>query len=131
MAHRHIDLGPLSRRAQREARTPQHRRASARLDSRHHLEELRTTGRSTGTTATAKPDGCHDPRTGRPLDGAHEALETLSERDLQRELTIAALASSRHDRFQRLLAERERRRPKSAPWWKRALLSIAIATDQD
>lgn len=73
----------------------------------------------------------HDPHTGRPLHGEDEAVETLSELELQRELTIAALTTSRNDRFERLLAEQKRRRPRPRPRWKRMLLSFATPTDGD
>ena len=39
----------------------------------------------------------------------HEALACLSDRDLNRELEIAALSKSRRERFELLLAERARR----------------------
>ncbi len=53
-----------------------------------------------------------DARTGRPLDGKIEAISSLSDRELEREMTIAALTSKRADRFEALLAEHRRRRPR-------------------
>jgi hypothetical protein len=50
-----------------------------------------------------------DNRTGRPLVGGHEAIESLSDADLEREITIAALEHVRVRRFEALLAERRRR----------------------
>ncbi len=52
----------------------------------------------------------HDVRTGRPLDGSREAVETLTDWELEREMTIAALTSQRSYRFESLLVERRRRR---------------------
>jgi hypothetical protein len=52
-----------------------------------------------------------DVRTGRPLDGEVEAISSLSDSELEREMTIAALASRRADRFEALLAEHRRRSP--------------------
>jgi hypothetical protein len=46
-----------------------------------------------------------DPRTGRPLD----SVGTLTDAELEQELTIAALTSKRTTRFETLLAERGRR----------------------
>jgi hypothetical protein len=60
-------------------------------------------------------DGRHeiDARSGRPLDGGREALEALSDDELEKELTVAAYAPGllRINRYQRLLGERQRRRP--------------------
>ncbi len=50
-----------------------------------------------------------DARTGRPLDGEHEAVESLTDEELEREITIAALDSKRSCRFDALFAERRRR----------------------
>lgn len=50
-----------------------------------------------------------DQRTGRPLEGAVEAVETLTDTELEREVTIAALATRRSGRFDALLEERRRR----------------------
>lgn len=50
-----------------------------------------------------------DQRTGRPLEGAVEAVETLTDTELEREVTIAALATRRSSRFAALLEERRRR----------------------
>jgi hypothetical protein len=50
-----------------------------------------------------------DQRTGRPLEGAVEAVETLTDTELEREVTIAALATRRSRRFDALLEERRRR----------------------
>ena len=53
-----------------------------------------------------------DARSGRPLDGGGEAFETLSDDELEEELTVAAYAPGllRINRYQRLLGERQRRR---------------------
>lgn len=50
-----------------------------------------------------------DARTGRPLDGELEAVESLTDDELEREITIAALDSKRGARFDALYAERRRR----------------------
>jgi hypothetical protein len=52
-----------------------------------------------------------DERSGRPLDHGHEAVETLSDGELERELTVAAYAPGRMRiaRYRRLLDERRRR----------------------
>ncbi|HTR33013.1 MAG TPA: hypothetical protein VMH47_03965 [Gaiellaceae bacterium] len=52
-----------------------------------------------------------DPRTGRPLElrSGREAVGTLSDRELEREITLAALSSDRSRRYDDLLAERRRR----------------------
>ena len=50
-----------------------------------------------------------DPKTGRPLDGDAEAIDSLSAEELERELTLAAIEHARDYRFQRLLTERRRR----------------------
>ena len=50
-----------------------------------------------------------DARTGRPLDGEREAVESLTDLELEREITIAALDSKRNLRFEALFAERRRR----------------------
>ena len=52
-----------------------------------------------------------DVHTGRPLDHGHDAVETLTEDELEEELTIAAYAPGRWrlQRFQELLDERRRR----------------------
>jgi hypothetical protein len=123
MPQTHLYLGPHSRRVRRETLSPRRRRGRPPLNSRHHLEE-------TQTAATA-PRARRDPGTGRPLHEGVEAVETLSETELQRELTIAALSSSRHARFERLLAEWHRRRPQPRPRWRRALLSLVTPTDWD
>jgi hypothetical protein len=53
----------------------------------------------------------YDPRTGRPLAGGREAVEELSDAELEAELTIAAGdARRRVERLDVLLAERARRR---------------------
>jgi len=53
----------------------------------------------------------HDPRTGRPLAGGREAVQELSDAELETELTIAAGdARRRRERLDLLLAERARRR---------------------
>jgi hypothetical protein len=54
----------------------------------------------------------HDARTGRPSVGPFEAVASLTDRELEEELLIAASAPDhlRADRFERLLRERERRR---------------------
>ena len=127
MTHRHIDLGPLSRRARRETFSSRRRRGLPRLDSPHHVEELQ----HEVAPATAGEARRLDPRTGRPLHGDAEAVAALSDRELQRELTIAALTSSRNDRFERLLAERQRRRSRPNPRWKQVLVSFATPTDRD
>jgi hypothetical protein len=51
-----------------------------------------------------------DARTGRPLEGDVEAVETLTDTELEREITLAALTSRRSERFDDLLSERRRRR---------------------
>jgi hypothetical protein len=53
----------------------------------------------------------HDGRSGRPLENGQEAIERLSDSELEEELTIAAYAPGllRWQRFQRLLDERRRR----------------------
>ena len=51
-----------------------------------------------------------DARTGRPLEGDVEAVETLTDVELEREITLAALTSQRSNRFDALLSERRRRR---------------------
>ena len=51
-----------------------------------------------------------DVRTGRPLAGEREAIESLTDVELEREVTIAALEHARVRRFELLLAERRRRR---------------------
>ena len=58
-----------------------------------------------------RTDHRFDERSGRPLDAGHDAVETLSEGELEAELTIAAYAPGhlRWDRYQRLLDERKRR----------------------
>ena len=56
-----------------------------------------------------------DVRTGRPYDGETEAIETLTDSELEREITIAALASRRIRRYDALLKERQRRRERSTP----------------
>ena len=61
---------------------------------------------------TSHPHTVFDQRTGRPLEGAVEAVETLTDSELEREVTIAALATRRSGRFDALLEERRyRRRP--------------------
>jgi hypothetical protein len=52
-----------------------------------------------------------DLRTGRPLQGRREAIEALTPRELEEELTVAALARGRlrMDRFATLLCEKARR----------------------
>lgn len=50
-----------------------------------------------------------DARTGRPLDGELEAVESLTDLELEREITIAALDSKRNARFDALYDERRRR----------------------
>jgi hypothetical protein len=53
----------------------------------------------------------YDRRTGRPLAGGREAVEELSDAELEAELTIAAgEARRRVERLDVLLAERARRR---------------------
>ena len=47
----------------------------------------------------------YDPVTGRPLDGHTEALETLSDRELEAELTIAVHTEKRGQRYERLWRE--------------------------
>jgi len=134
MAHRHIDLGPLARRAQKDRWSWRRRRGVVRLDSRHHRNEAgNAAARAPGDIigVAAAKDVRHDPRTGRPLHGADEAVETLSDLELQRELTIAALTSSRNGRFEQLLAERRRRHPCKASRWQRTLTSFATPTDPD
>jgi len=51
-------------------------------------------------------------RGGRPLHDGREAARTLSDRELERELTLAASAPGRKRlaRYERLLRERQRRR---------------------
>ncbi len=51
-----------------------------------------------------------DAHTGRPLEGDVEAVETLTNEELEREITLAALHSRRSRRFDALLSERRRRR---------------------
>jgi hypothetical protein len=53
-----------------------------------------------------------DPRTGRPLAGGREAIESLSDEDLELELTIAASAPDhlKSERYAALLNEKKRRR---------------------
>jgi hypothetical protein len=52
-----------------------------------------------------------DPRTGRPLDREGEATKSLSDPELERELTLAAMDPRRRAaRLAALLAERRRRR---------------------
>jgi len=53
-----------------------------------------------------------DQRNGRPLDRGREAVRSLTEDELEEELTVAAYAPGllRLDRYQRLLSERRRRR---------------------
>jgi len=46
-----------------------------------------------------------DPRTGRPL----KQMKSLSDEELEREITIAALSTRRLRRYEELLAERRRR----------------------
>ena len=55
-----------------------------------------------------------DARTGRPLEGDVEAVETLTDVELEREITLAALTSQRSQRFDALLSERRRRRQQLA-----------------
>lgn len=57
-------------------------------------------------------DAGRDPHTGRPVDGDKERFALLSDEELEQELTVAAAAPDhmRFDRYQSLLAERERRR---------------------
>ena len=52
-----------------------------------------------------------DQRSGRPLDDGREAVETLSDGELEEELTVAAYAPGRmrFARYERLLDERRRR----------------------
>ena len=52
-----------------------------------------------------------DAHNGRPLDHGHDAVETLTEDELEEELTIAAYAPGRwrRERYQQLLDERRRR----------------------
>jgi len=52
-----------------------------------------------------------DPRTGRPLEprSGREAVATLSDLELEREITLAALSSGRSKRYDELLSERRRR----------------------
>jgi hypothetical protein len=54
----------------------------------------------------------YDERTGRPMDGAAEALETLSDQELESELTIASLhqEAPREQRWERLWTELLNRR---------------------
>jgi hypothetical protein len=54
----------------------------------------------------------YDARTGRPLDGEREAVETLTDTELDTELLIAAVATGRLrlDRFATLRHELLRRR---------------------
>jgi hypothetical protein len=52
-----------------------------------------------------------DAHTGRPLDDDVEAVETLTDAELEREITLAALHTRRLQRFEDLLSERNRRRP--------------------
>jgi len=53
----------------------------------------------------------YDPTTGRPLVDGHEAVEELSDAELEFELEIAALEPRRRAvRLATLLAERQRRR---------------------
>jgi hypothetical protein len=57
----------------------------------------------------------YDRRTGRPLAGGREAVEELSNAELEAELTIAAGdARRRVERLDVLLAERARRRGEQA-----------------
>ena len=54
----------------------------------------------------------HDTLTGRPLDKeGHEAIESLTDEELEAELTVAASTPNglRRDRYDALLAERKRR----------------------
>ena len=51
-----------------------------------------------------------DARTGRPLEGEAEAVETLTDAELESETTLAALTSRRSRRFDELFSERRRRR---------------------
>ncbi len=51
-----------------------------------------------------------DAHTGRPLDDDVEAVETLTDVELEREITLAALHTRRSLRFDALLSERRRRR---------------------
>jgi hypothetical protein len=51
-----------------------------------------------------------DARNGRPLEGEAEAVETLTDAELESETTLAALTSRRSRRFDELLSERRRRR---------------------
>jgi hypothetical protein len=62
---------------------------------------------------TAQAHSVFDAQTGRPLEGEVEAVETLTNAELEREITIAALATWRSHRFETLLAERRRRLAKS------------------
>jgi hypothetical protein len=54
----------------------------------------------------------HDPRTGRPLEGELEAIETLTDEELEVELCVAAAATGKRrvGRLQRLTDELDRRR---------------------
>ncbi len=55
-----------------------------------------------------------DPRTGRPLDPVGEALMSLSDLELEREITIAAMEPRRRgERLDTLIKERQRRRSPS------------------
>jgi hypothetical protein len=58
---------------------------------------------------TAQAHTVFDARTGRPLEGEAEAVETLTDVELEREITIAALATPRSRRFDALFTERRRR----------------------
>ena len=53
-----------------------------------------------------------DQRSGRPLDHGREAIEMLTDGELEEELTVAAYTPGllRFDRYQRLLNEQQRRR---------------------
>jgi hypothetical protein len=54
----------------------------------------------------------YDPRTGRPLEGEREALETLTDQELEVELYVAAAATGKRRvlRFELLRSELDRRR---------------------
>jgi hypothetical protein len=59
----------------------------------------------------------HDIRTGRPLDDeGREAIESLTDEELEAELTVAASTPNglRRDRYDALLAEKKRRAQRRA-----------------
>lgn len=62
------------------------------------------------------PIESYDVLTGRPMVGGHEAVEELSDAELEAEITIAALdARRRSARFDALLIERTLRRDAGGP----------------